>query len=414
MKYKSTQALLAVLFGTGFSAAQLHAQNTFFDVGDLILFFQKPGDDDTIYVGLGPARTLYRGSEAGPTADRQALNIVNINTALTDAYGDGWASDTGIYAGLAACRSSSTGIQVFEGDQTRTVYVSRPRNAVGTLGQRNSTAWDLTSVGNLTGSATPIVGSLSNDFEANYLTKVAAAPLGSSKIDDNNPFSSPGIQGTAFTQFVGGVQQRGSDSSFGTFGPAGSVEFALDLNRITPRNDSDTTGEVSGVRFIGSYEGTVVVGTDGNVSFITQADAPSSAYDAWLAGFPMLATPTDKLPETDFDNDGYSNLEEFVLNGNPGVSSQAIAPILNASGANFVFSFTRQDDSVATAPAVFQYGSNLSTWVDIAIPAVTGPVGAATVTVIPGDAITDSISISVPKTEAVGGKLFGRLKVTQP
>jgi hypothetical protein len=413
MKYKATHALLAVLFGTGFSAAQLHAQNTFFDTGDLILFFQKPGDDDTIYVGLGAARTLYRGTEAGPTADRQALNIVNINAALTTAYGLGWASDPGIYAGLAACRSTSTGIQVFEGDQTRTVYVSRPRSAVGTVGQRNSTAWDLTSVGNLTGSATPIVGSLSNDFEVNHLTQVAITPIGSSKIDDTNPFSSPGLQGSAFTQFVGGVQQVGAAVSFGTFGPAGSVEFALDLNRIVPRADADTAGEVSGVRFIGSYEGTVVVGTDGNVSFITQG---TSAYDAWLAGFPLLATPTDKLPATDFDNDGVTNLVEFVLNGNPSVSGASILPTLDSSGANFVFNFTRRADSTTEVTQVFEYSTDLVDWTTnspITIPTTPGTVGFATVGASTGTApnLVQAVTLTIPKGSNT--KLFGRLKAVK-
>ena len=147
MKHKSASTLLAVLLGTGFILTDLQAQNTFFAPGDLILYFQKPGDDDTIFVGLGNAATLYRGTAAGPTADRQALNIVNIGATLTSAYGAGWATDTGIYVGLAAARSASTSqtLQAIDnGDQKRTLYVSRPRTSVGTLGQINSVPWDLT------------------------------------------------------------------------------------------------------------------------------------------------------------------------------------------------------------------------------------------------------------------------------
>jgi len=323
MKHKSLNLLTAILFGTAFSAAGLNAQNTFFNAGDLILYFQKPGDDDTIYVGLGSAATLYRGAEAGPTADRQALNIVNINAALTTAYGAGWASDTEIYAGLAACRSTSTGVSVIDGDQTRTLYASRARNGVGTVGQRNSTAWDLTNEANNTGAATSIANNLANDFEANHLTQVAIAPVAASKIDDTNPFSSPGLQGTAFGAFVGGVQQRGGSASFGTFGPAGSVEFALDLNRITSRPDSETTGEVAGVRFIGSYEGTIVVGKDGDVSFITQGPA-SAPYTTWIDSFnPPLTNPADRLETADPDGDGATNLEEFGFGGNPASGSDS-------------------------------------------------------------------------------------------
>lgn len=397
MKYKSTKILLAVLFGTGFSVAELHAQNPFFEVGDLILYFQKPGDDDTIFVGLGPARTSFRGSAAGPTADRQALNIVNVNAALTAAYGAGWATDAGIYAGLAACRSTSTGTQVFEGDQTRTVYVSAARDSVGTVGQRNSATWDLTSVANLTGSATPIVGSLSNDFEVNHLTQVATAPIGSSTIDNTNPFSSPGIQDKAFTQFVGGVQQQGATASFGTFGPAGSVEFALDLNRITPRLDSDTTGEVSGVRFIGSYEGTVVVGTDGNVSFITQGAA--SAYTDWAItnGVPGQAI------DLDHDSDGASNGVEYFLVGPSTVSTgfTALPGVASVSGVNSV-----------TWPKAETYTGVYGTdfWVETSTSLATGSWTNETLganVVITGNNVKYTFPAGPVKT-------FARLKVTGP
>ncbi len=43
------------------------------------------------------------------------------------------------------------------------------------------------------------------------------------------------LQGAAFNAFQGGVQQQGGALAFGTFGPAGQVEFALDLYRILPR-----------------------------------------------------------------------------------------------------------------------------------------------------------------------------------
>lgn len=414
MKHKSACTLLAVLLGTGFSLTSLQAQNTFFAPGDLVLYFQKPGDDDTIFVGLGNAATLYRGTAAGPTADRQALNIVNISAALTSAYGGGWATDTGIYAGLAAARSASTSLTlqaIDNGDQKRTLYISRPRNSVGSLGQINSLAWDLTLANSSTAGATDIVA-MGNIFEVNYTTQVAISPISVSSIETDNPFLVPGIQATAFSAFQGGVQQVGSATAIGTFGAAGQAEFALDLNRIVPLNDSDTTGEVSGVKQIGSYEGTIVVGTDGNVSFLTQGTG--DAYDTWIGTFnPPLTNASDRLAAADPDNDGLSNLAEFVLNGNPSVANPVIVPTLDASGSNFVFSLTRRDDSEAIAPVVFQYGSDLGNWTNVAVGAASGTVGAATVTVVEGGTVTDAITVSVPKTVAVGGKLFGRIKIVR-
>jgi hypothetical protein len=277
-------ASTAVLF-----VGAAHGANSFYEIGDLVLYFQKPGNNNTVYVSLGNAAINFRGDAAGPTANRQSLNIINLNQTLTDAFGGGWASDTGIYAGAAAAHSSSTGIQIQNGDQSRTLYVSRGRDAVGVVGESGSTPWDLTSVANNTAGATSIIG-MGNTFEVNGTLQQQILTVDISTIDTTNPFSSPGIQGTAFGTFVGGVQQRGSASTIGNFGFGGdvyaeNVEFALDINRITPRLDADTTGEVAGVRFIGSYEGTLTVSRNGDVSFITIPE-PSSAI---LAGIASLA-----------------------------------------------------------------------------------------------------------------------------
>lgn len=267
-----------------------HAANSFYDIGDLVLYFQKPGNANTVYVSLGDAATNFRGAAAGPTAASQSLNIINLNQTLTGAFGAGWASDTGIYAGAAGAASSSTGVQTPLGDQTRTVYVSRGRNAVGTVGLSNTTAYDLVSVGNLTGGATSIIG-MGNTFEVNGTAQQQILTVDISTIDNTNPFSSPGIQGTAYGAFVGGVQQRGSATTIGDFGwndGSGyvayeeSVEFALDIYRIAPRNASETVGEVYGPRLLGTFEGTLAIGSNGDVSFITIPE-PSSILLSGLA-----------------------------------------------------------------------------------------------------------------------------------
>lgn len=265
-----------------FATGSAHAANSFYDIGDLVLHFQKVGSSNVVYVGLGDAATEFRGAAAGPTADRNRLNILNINTTMTDAFGAGWASDTGIYAGAAGAASSSTGVQTPLGDQQRTLYVSRSRDSVGIVGLSNSTPWDLTQIGNNTTAASSIIG-MGNVFEVNGTADQNVLVVPTATVPTVNPFSSPGIQGLAYAQFVGGVQQQGSATSFGSFGSISSTEFLLDINRITPRPDSQTTGEVAGTPFIGSYEGTLVVGTDGSVSFVTVPE-PSGALALGILG----------------------------------------------------------------------------------------------------------------------------------
>ena len=332
MKYKSNKLLLAVLLGMGFPFTQLQAQTTV-AFGDLVLFFQKPGDTNTVYVNLGSAATLYRGAAIGPSAELQALNIININTTLTTAFGGGWASDTGIFAGLAACASSSPADEVTNGDQNRTVYASRARTAVGTVGASNSTAYNLVSQGNLNAASTSMVGLTNNfAFQLPNLNQGRITDLQFSSIDDANPTSVAGVQSAAFGgQFISGVQQRGSATAFGTFGAAGQVEFALDLQRLVP-DSTVSSGEIAGTSRTGSYEGTVVVGTDGNVSFITQGIA--SAYTDWATtnGVPGQAI------DLDHDNDGASNGVEYFLVGPSTVSAgfTSVPGVTTVSGVNSV------------------------------------------------------------------------------
>ena len=255
--------------------------------GDLVLFFQKPGDTDTVYVNLGSAATLYRGAAIGADVS-DSLNIININTTLTTAFGAGWASDTGIFAGLAASASSSPADEVTNGDQNRTVYASRARTAVGTVGASNSTAYNLVSQGNLNAASTSMVGLTNNfAFQLPNLNQGRITDLQFSSIDDANPTSVAGVQSAAFGgQFISGVQQRGSATAFGTFGAAGQVEFALDLQRLVP-DSTVSSGEIAGTSRTGSYEGTVVVGTNGQVSFITGISAvpePSGTLALGLLG----------------------------------------------------------------------------------------------------------------------------------
>ena len=147
---------------------------------------------------------------------------------------------------------------------------------------------------------------------------------------------------------------------------------------------------------------------------------PGSAWESWqnsrfTAG--ELADPSISGPQADKDRDGIANLLEFVLNGDPSVSDTTILPDPNVTTSDFEFTFQRRDDSLSPETIqTFQYGGNLSGWTDIVIPVTSGPVGMATVTVsagVPDDNVTDTVKISIPKSQAVGNKLFGRLRVTQ-
>jgi hypothetical protein len=358
---------------------------------------------------------MFRGAAAGPGA-ANALNITNLNTTLVAAFGAEWASDPEIYAGLcAAWGSSNTSSVLQNGDPNRTLYVSRSRIAVGTVGLARSATWSLTNAGDgaMTSGASGIIAN-NNPFDLYYDAQQTVALIGISGIDDQNPFLIPGVQGPAFNEvFGGGVQQVGSAASFGTFGPAGPVEFALDLYRIQARNN--IAGQVTGTNRVGSYEGTVTVNASGVVAFISQ-DAASSAYDSWMSTFTSIMLPADKLAGADPDKDEIENVLEFVLNGNPSVSGQAILPTLDASGANFVFNFTRRADSAGEVSQVFEYSVDLADWTTnspVAIPVASGTSGFATVGASTGTAPNQVQAVTVTIPKGANTKLFGRLRAVK-
>lgn len=130
----------------------------------------------------------------------------------------------------------------------------------------------------------------------------------------------------------------------------------------------------------------------------------TNGFGAWISGFPSLS---DHGPTADPDQDGIPNLLEYILGGNPNASDLAILPTLDASGANFVFTFTRRVESVTDTIQFFEYGSDLANWnpIDITTP------GAQGVTLgIPSGGL-QTVTIAIPKAAVPeGGKLFGRLR----
>jgi len=147
--------------------------------------------------------------------------------------------------------------------------------------------------------------------------------------------------------------------------------------------------------------------SNGLLSFVNPT--PPSGFSSWISAF-NVADPT---ATGDSDNDGINNLLEYVLNGDPSVASTSILPSSVVTQSAFEFTFSRRADSKNDTTLTFQYGSTLAGWTDVTIPASSGSVGGATVTVTADGNSADTVKVSIPNAFAVGGKLFGRLKVAQ-
>ncbi|MCF7731706.1 MAG: discoidin domain-containing protein [Akkermansiaceae bacterium] len=131
-------------------------------------------------------------------------------------------------------------------------------------------------------------------------------------------------------------------------------------------------------------------------------------YADWIGGFSGLADSTEGA---DPDLDGISNLVEYVLNGDPGVSSPAILPTVGADvGDNLVFSFVRRAESRHDTVQVFQASPDLENWTDTPVPNATA--GMFVITPTSPSSGLETVTVTVPAAAAAAGKLFGRLHVT--
>ena len=126
----------------------------------------------------------------------------------------------------------------------------------------------------------------------------------------------------------------------------------------------------------------------------------AAGYSGWADSWPGL---TDKTQGGDPDGDGLTNLMEYVLGGDPRSSSSSVMPKQAIVGANLVISYKRSDDSKTDTTQMGQWSTDLGTWNNVTPVLVNDNASAP-----------DDMEIRIPLANELGGKLFGRLKVTSP
>ena len=133
---------------------------------------------------------------------------------------------------------------------------------------------------------------------------------------------------------------------------------------------------------------------------------PATDYSSWVMGYPNLSS-TSASADPDFD--GISNLAEYVLHGNPAISTTAILPVVSANGADMVFNFTRFAISANNTTQVFEYSTDMIHWNSANLTGTTDPRVTLGMIDSNGD---QAVTVNIPKA---GNKtMFGRLKVFQP
>ncbi|RYD49411.1 MAG: hypothetical protein EOP85_01665, partial [Verrucomicrobiaceae bacterium] len=314
-----------------------HAAPFVFSGDDLVLGIQASGGtgaSQNIFVRLGNTVTIKNSPNRGVVA--------NIAADLTATYGDDWFSREDVFFGVFGNRSGvSPGTDPGTAGQEpgRTVYLSSPTTTAGGSLLRAQFGTNTLSRGcsNYGGMRDVLTRSTSSNTEVLEATASGATVMDQAihPVSWNNSWTvrNP-VSGASFEIF------NAMQNSFGK-----GTEVLVDIQRMTPSAPS-------------TYVATVGIAANGDVRIFTASQ--TSPFQAWALTFPSLDTPEKRLPSADPDNDGLTNLMEFILDGNPGVHDSSVAPVLNASGENFVFSFNRRDDSEAGTTLVFQHSSDLS------------------------------------------------------
>lgn len=181
-----------------------------------------------------------------------------------------------------------------------------------------------------------------------------------------------------------------------------------------------TTGGITGTLDAANVTAEVAPGFNGTLSIsgadlILTVSATGNPYNTWASTFPGL---TNTGFDVDFDGDGIATGLEWVLGGNPTVSdSAAIAPVVTGNATSGItLAFKREEDSIGVATVTVEYGTTLGTWPGSAIigAASSGPDAngvSVNVNAVPDP---DAVTVTIPATNAAGGKLFARVKATMP
>lgn len=253
----------------------------------------------------------------------------------------------------------------------------------------------------VTGGSSLVVSGLVHDRNGASPGAVVKSGAGTMTLSASNAYSG-GTSVQSGTLVLG----NGNANSSLADGADVSVESGATLNLNFSGSDTIDELVLGGVAMSpGTYNASNSGGYITGTGALVVSNGPiSDPFLGWIdASWPSLS---DKTPAGDPDHDGISNLLEYVLkDGDPSVANPVILPAVDASGADFVFTFLRRNASAADTTQTFEYGTDLSGWTSVAIP------GGAGVTVTDQGSGIDKVEVTIAKGSNTS--LFGRLRVVK-
>jgi hypothetical protein len=160
------------------------------------------------------------------------------------------------------------------------------------------------------------------------------------------------------------------------------------------------TSEVGGVSALATLS-TGDLNTSNAARFVVQGDPPAPpTYANWIASYGYSGASGSAT--ADPDGDGIPNLLEYAIGTNPGSSASANHPSVSID-SNFVSLTYTKFLGATNMTFTVEESSGLVEWMTV----------SPTNVILSDNGVTQLIKAEVPRSDAVGGKLFLRLQVTQ-
>jgi autotransporter-associated beta strand protein len=428
--------LVVIQLGTNDTIGTTEQIETYFtdNLTDLVNVFKSTENNPEIWLALPPK--IY-GSPYGNSETRLVNNVMPKILQVAAATGakiiDNYTPlenesplfADGLHPGNQGARL--IGHSVYE-SMAATFFQNGPAG-IGTLTLNGGTLSDdgfdrtlanpLEITGNLTFAST---GGGSLTFDSSGLVTPSTVTLSNNPTITvhNTTTIKQVVSGTGFTKAGGGTlilsgintYAGTTDVSAGTLvlttaslADTADVRIGAPATLHLATTDTDTIGEfyIDGVAQVAGTWGGLTSGAAHTTpriagdGLLQVASGPD--YTSWVGGFPGLE---DTSKAGDPDGDGISNLMEYVLGGDPQISSSGVLPSASITDTGLILRYTRNDASVADTIQTGQWSTDLVHWSDVT-PVVTHDNADA----------PDVMEIRIPPDFANGGSLFGRLKVMQ-
>jgi len=364
---------------------------------------------------LGPTRVAILGGATLTQNANATLTFTNPNIALNKTR----------------LLKSGNGTWVLAGTASHTGGTSVNAGTLLITGNHSAATGALTVASGATLGGTGRIGGNVTVMAGGHLAPGTSA--GVLSLDGGLDLSGASVGGSSLHYELdapGGISDRidvGGELNIGN-GILGFTDFTFtNLGGVQPGNYTLMTSAalVGGNRLdgtdltgpVGGYDGTLEISGSNLVLTVTDRTPSfaSWAAAAGLTGEPGRENGFDDDPEAD----GLPNGIEWVLGGDPlARDSASIAPFFDEHDVlNFAFTFPRTDESESGTTVFVEYSATLSAggWTQVPIGASDSSApNSVTVKVTENAGAPDTIKVILPKSLALNGRLFARLKVSVP